>query len=122
VESGVRGRNAGVNRALQQHLANLVLRHAVVEGCADMQLELVGAIERDHQPDRQQAARVSGQARARPDLAPSIAGDQCLKLTVEIVALRQRALDVGIAEHRLAYFETLLESLVFVHFATPSGR
>src|SRR5204862_567749 len=79
------------------------------------QLELVGAIERHHQPDCKQAARMPRQAGTRPDFTPCVTGDQRLELGVEVVALRERTLDMGIAKHRLAYGETVLVSLVFVH-------
>src|SRR4249919_650860 len=98
MESGVGGRNTGINRALQEHFLDLVARYAIVERGAHVQLELVAAVQRDHQAERQEAAGVARKARPRPDLAPRVARDEVLELVVELGALGQRAVDMRIAE------------------------
>src|SRR5579864_1924683 len=97
MEGRIRGRHAGVNRAMQQYFADVVARDAVVERRADVQPEFVGTVERNHQTHGQQAARVARQAWTRPDLAPRIARDQRLELLGEISTLRERAIDVRVA-------------------------
>src|SRR5690349_3761496 len=49
MEGGVRRRHPGVDRALQQNFLDLVFRDAVIEGGANVQLELVRPIERYHE-------------------------------------------------------------------------
>src|SRR5215472_278917 len=98
VERGVRRRYAAVYRALQKYFLDLVARHAVIERRANVQLELFAAIERDHHGDRDQAARVSRQPRTGPDLPPGVTRDQILELAVEVVAPRQSAIDMRVAQ------------------------
>ena len=100
---------------MHQHFADLVARDAVVERRAQMQPELVGPVQRDHQPDGQQASGMPRQSGSRPDLAPCIARDQRLELLVEIVALRERAIDVRVAEHRPAHRQSVVVAFAFVH-------
>src|SRR5437660_1732912 len=57
VERAVRGWDAEVHRALQQHLADLLVRDAVPTRTADVKRELVETAERDQRRQRDAAPR-----------------------------------------------------------------
>ena len=89
-ERAVRRRNAAVDRALQQHLLDLVRGQAVPERRADVHRQLVLAPERDERRQRDRAPHPPVEARPRPDLAPGVARDQVLEVRRERRRLRDR--------------------------------
>src|SRR5208283_427289 len=64
------GRHAAIHGHLQQHLANLLARHPVVERRLDVQLQLMRSIERADHPDVDETAIAQRQPRPRPYMAP----------------------------------------------------
>src|SRR6202040_1638936 len=78
-------RDAGIDRDLGHHLADLVLGHAVPERALDMQLQFVRAIEDADHGDVEHAAGLAREAVAAPGGAPAIFSDELLERTIEIV-------------------------------------
>ena len=88
VERAVRGRDAAVDRLLQQDLAQLALAEvAALERRARVQAQLLPPAERDHRADHEHAPLAQVEARPRPDLAPGVARDQVLELGAELARL-----------------------------------
>src|SRR4051812_17177675 len=98
-EGGVRVGHAAVDRALQEHLPDLVDREAVAPRGPQVQRELlvVAAGDQGGEGDHRAAAPV--EAGSRPDLAPGVGGDQLLEVAGEIGGVRGRPVDVLVAEH-----------------------
>jgi hypothetical protein len=80
-----------------------------------MQLQLFLSIEGDHHADGHQTARLARQAWTGPDLAPGIAGNQVLELTVEIIQIGLCAIDMLITKHRATDCHPVCVSLFVVH-------
>src|SRR6185312_9193020 len=68
------GRDAAIDRDLQEDLLDLLLGEAVVQRAVDMQLELGAAVERRQHGEVQHRAALFGEARSRPGIAPAILG------------------------------------------------
>src|SRR5829696_3699580 len=79
-EGAVRGRDAAVDRALEQDLLDLVLAEAVAQGGVDVHLELLEVAVSDERGERDGAAGAAVEAGAVPDLVPGVAGDQVLEV------------------------------------------
>src|SRR5690606_18424739 len=110
-----RCRDAAVDADLEQDLADFLAREAVVERAADVDLEFVAAVEhRDHR-QVDQAPVTPRQAFAAPVPAPAVSRDELLQWVVERAGLRQRAVDISIAEHLAADFHSLVVE-VLVHW------
>ena len=69
-ERGVRGRQAGIERRVEDRLADLVRRQAVAGGRADVHRELPLGAHRDERGQRDEAALAAFEAGSRPDVAP----------------------------------------------------
>src|SRR5215207_1672808 len=109
-ERRVRRGHPGVDRRLQEERAQLLNRDAVPERRADMELELLLAVERDHHRERHHRARLPGDGRVAPDLAPGDPRDEILPRHRERAGLRKRALDMLGPEHALTVREARLEA------------
>src|SRR6516162_10406484 len=99
-KSGDRGRHAGIDRDLHEHLANFFLGHAVAQRAADMQLELVFAVERRQHGEVEHAAGLVRQSVTAPYRAPAIFGQELLERLDKRVARAQRLVDILLAKHR----------------------
>src|SRR3954466_2041870 len=75
-ERGVGGGNAGVDRRLEQHLADLVGAEAVAARRPHVEGELVEAPQRHEHGEGDARARPAVQTGPRPDVAPCVAGDE----------------------------------------------
>src|SRR6185436_3535581 len=78
-------------------------------------LELFPSADRDHRADDEDAPRANIEARPRPDLTPGVARDQILEFRVERGGLRDRAIDMRIAQHFASNPETGPSSLFVIH-------
>src|SRR6266849_1095371 len=74
-----RGRNAGVDRELDEHLADLLLADPVAQRAADVELELVRLVQRAEHGEVEQAAGFFRQLLAAPYRAPAIFGHEFLE-------------------------------------------
>src|SRR5688500_11676139 len=78
-----------------------------------------------HLAERSDHAEVEDRALARrkgvvtPGFAPAVLGDEALKIAVEVVGARERAIDVFVAEHLAAHGEAAIIS-VLIHFHPPA--
>ena len=73
-----------------------------------MHPELGHAVQRNQHPQVKQAALLAVEARAVPDRAPGVRGDELLQGTGEGgVVCREGVVDVGVAEDGAAGFEAL---------------
>jgi hypothetical protein len=106
---------AAIRAAVQEDLADLLLRHAVVERALEMELELVRAVDRGEDRKIEHAADLRRQALAHPGGAPHVLGDVVLEVGHELVGLRDRILDVLGAQDFLADREALLVRLALAH-------
>src|SRR5208283_2666574 len=79
----------------------------------------IAAVQGHNHGDGNQAARLSREAGARPDLAPGIARNQILKGGIEFVFGGLGALDVGFTEHRAADFQALFVAIALIHVELP---
>ena len=102
-QGAVGGGHPGVHGGVHQHLADLLARHPVRHGAAHVQRELVVVTEPGQQRHGQQAAGAPVQARARPDVAPGVPGDQVLERCRERGARGDGAVDVRVTEHLAAH-------------------
>ena len=114
LERGVGGRNAAVDRALQQRLLDLVDRHAAADRGAAVQLELLPARQPHRHAEHEQAPRVVVEAGAAPDVVPGVARDQALEVGVELARAGERAVDPLVAEHGAAVGEAAIEVVAAV--------
>ena len=116
-----RGR-AAVDGGLQQRLADLLGRAAVVDRAAHVRAELVHAAQRGQHPEVDQAARAAIEARARPHRAPAVLGHELLRDGRELRRGAQRAIDVLVAEHLAAGGQpALVASVGGAHRCIPAG-
>ena len=74
--------------------------HAVAQRRADVQLELLLAVERDHHGQRQHRAGLARQRRVAPGVVPGDAGDEVLPRHAEGAGIVERAVDMGGARAR----------------------
>ncbi|KLJ14661.1 hypothetical protein G1E_31560 [Pseudomonas sp. TJI-51] len=125
MEGGVGRWNAAVDRALHQHFLDLVAGHAVVGRRAQVQLQFVVTVHADQHGNGDQAAGVTWQAGAGPDVTPRMAGNHFLELAIEVVELFQAAVHMGIAQYRAAYLHAGVVALFLVHgrvLSEPTGK
>src|SRR5262249_4246130 len=90
-------RDAAIDRDLDQHRADFVRRHAVVERAADVGLELLHAAERSDHAEIEDRALARLQRVVAPRLAPAILRDDTLEVAVEVVDVRHRLVDIFVA-------------------------
>ena len=89
--------NAAIDRDLDQHRADFVRRHAVVERAAHVGLEFLHAAERGDHAEVEDRALARRQRVVAPGLAPAILRDDALEVAVEVVDVRHRLVDVFVA-------------------------
>ena len=104
-ERRIRGGNAGIDRRLHHEGPQLLGRDAVLQRRAEVELELLLAMERHHHGKRQHRSRLPRQRRIAPDLAPGDARDEVLPRHGEPAGAGQRTLDMFRAEDGLAMIE-----------------
>src|SRR6185312_4989761 len=121
MEGRVGGRHAAIDGGLQQHFLDLVLGHATLDRRAQVQLELLVAAEGHHHRQHEQSPRTLVEPRARPDLAPGVAGDQVLEVLVEIVAPGERTVDIAVAQHAAPFAQAAIVAFGIIH-AMPHGN
>src|SRR4051794_27513217 len=102
-EGAVRGGHPGVDRGVQQDLADLLGAEPVAPGRPYVQGQLVVAVQRGQQGQRHAAAGTPVQDVAGPDLAPGVPGDEVLEAGGERCRGGERPVDVGVAEHLPPY-------------------
>ena len=68
------GGNAAIDSHLKDGFPDFILGQAIVECGADMQLQLMGPVERTDHADVQEAAIPPREPGTRPDITPAIAG------------------------------------------------
>src|SRR4029078_2825923 len=76
--------NAAIDRDLDQHLADLVRGHAVVERAAHVSLEFLHAAERCDHAEVEDRALARRQRIVAPGLAPAILRHDALEVAVEV--------------------------------------
>src|SRR5438874_633686 len=99
----IRRRSAAIDRRLQQDFPNLLARHTDVHRRPQVHAKFFFAVQRHHHRHRKHAARLSWQARPRPDLSPCVPRDQFLERLVEFVAVLERGFRT---------FQTVMDSRV----------
>src|SRR5262249_47640292 len=115
-EGDDRRRHAGVDRELNEHLADLLLADPVAQRAADVQLELVLPAQRPEHREVEQAAGLFRQLLAAPHRAPAILRHEFLERPPESAGAFQRIPHVLPAQAGLADLQPLLEHLL-VHGA-----
>jgi hypothetical protein len=110
---------AAINADLEQDFANLFTAQAIAQGAANVQLELVGPVERGNHGQVYHAALFERQALAAPDMAPAVFGDQLLQRLGEVVGVLDRAVDVVLAQHLGADLQAFF--VLFVAHVQYSG-
>ena len=112
----VRRRNAAIDRLLEQDFLDVVGGEAALgERRPHVQAEFVPLSERNHGADHQHPSGALVEMRPGPDLAPGVARDHVLKIGVERVAVGDRFVDPGIAEHFSAHIHAGIAALLVVH-------
>src|SRR5262249_45862724 len=106
------GRDAAVDRDLQEDLLDLLLGEAVVQRTVDVQLELGRAVERGQHGEVQHRARLLRQAGTRPDIAPAVFRGDVLERHHEVVGARHGVVDIVGAEHGFAHLHALVVELL----------
>src|SRR5437879_13669698 len=79
------GRDAAVDRDLQEDFLDLILGEAVVQRAVNVQLQLRPAVERRQDGEVQHRAGFLGQPRPRPDIARAILRGDVLEGYIEDV-------------------------------------
>src|SRR2546430_16717211 len=86
----------------RSHLLELGRSEAVPERGAHVERELVLHPLRHERGERDAATRLAVEPGTRPDLAPGVPGDQALECGREVGGVRDRPVDVLVAEHLAA--------------------
>src|SRR4051795_11908182 len=84
-----------------------------------MQAEFVPLAEGYHGADHEHAAGAMVEMRPGPDVAPGIARDQVLEIGVERIAVGDRLVDPGVAQHLAALDHAVVTALFVVHLRPP---
>ena len=92
-------RHAGVHHHLDQRVAQFVECAAVAQRTAEVQLELVRAVERGEDAQVVEAALLIGERAAAPHAAPAVLGDHLLHVAIEAVGGGERLRDELRTEH-----------------------
>ena len=121
-EGRVRGWNAAVHRRLEKDLSQLVDGDAIAKGAAQMQLQLFRSIEDHRHRHRDAAPGAPVETRARPDLAPGVAGDQVLKIAGQGRGAGLRTIDMFIAKDLAPNFQSALTPLDVARVPPPLRR
>src|SRR3954470_19313318 len=119
--------DAAIDRDLDQHRADLVWRHAVVQRAADMGLELFHPAERGDHAEVEDRALARRQRVVAPGLAPAILRDDALEVAVEVVDVRHRLVDVFVAGDLAAHLHAdvvgfLIHEILPIVFSLPPAR
>src|SRR4029077_11077559 len=115
------GRHSGIDRDLQKYLADLRRRHPIGEGAANVDLELMRAVEDTDHCEVQHAALLAIQSGTPPDLTPAILGDEFLQRRVETVDAGEGTVHVLLAQHGLADPQALFVAII-CHAPSPWRR
>jgi hypothetical protein len=91
---------------------DLVFGDPIVEGGGEMHLEFVGTIERDERRYRNQAASMSREVWAGPDLSPRVTSDEVLELGVEFRLGCLGTIDMRVAKDRPPYAEAFVSNVL----------
>src|SRR5437762_4276586 len=118
-EGRVRSWNAAVHRRLQKDLSQLVDRYPIAKRAAQMQCQLFGSVKGHGHRHRDAASGSAVETRARPDLAPGVAGDQVLKIPGQGRGAGLGAIDMVIAKNVAADFHPALAPLVVACVPLP---
>src|SRR5262245_12586750 len=86
--------HAAIGADLQEYLLQLVLADAVVDGAANVQLQLVRPVERGDHAEVEDRSRPPVEAGPVPGPIPAPFGRELLHGPGEIVRLLQRAIDI----------------------------
>src|SRR5258706_2040611 len=111
VERVERGRPAAIQERVQAKLLQFGARHTVAHGAAQMDLDLVRAIERNALRERDETALAQRQSRPVPYFAPCAFGRPLLERRGEVVRIVELLRYVIRTEHLPAHLETILERL-----------
>src|ERR1700722_8309845 len=106
------GRHAAVDGDLQQHLANLLAGHTVVERRLDVQFQLMRAIQRADHRDVDETAIAQCEPGPRPHMTPAVLGREFLHRHAEFVGARHRAFHILGAQYLLAQLHPLVEFIL----------
>src|SRR4029079_4913267 len=112
-------RDAAIDRDLDQHCADFVRRHAVVERAADVGLELLHPAKRGNHAEVEDRAFARRQRVVAPGLAPAILRDDTLEVAIEVVDVRHRLVDVFIAGDLAAHLHACVVGFL-VHANSPA--
>src|SRR3954447_1555795 len=91
--------DAAVDRGLQQHLDDLLLREAVAQGRLQVELQLVEVPSRDQSGERDDGAAAAVEARPGPDAAPCVRRDEVLEVLRHVCRTGNDPVDVLVAEY-----------------------
>src|SRR5262249_8738310 len=97
------GREPAINGHLPKDSGKLVWRKPIAQSPPEMRLKLV------HSPEAGDHSKVENAAIPRlervvaPHRTPTIGGQQFLKLAVEVIGIRDRAIDIFVPEHPAAH-------------------
>src|SRR5215469_845618 len=97
-ERAVGGGNAGVDRDLQQDLADLLRRQPVAQRRAGMHREFFFLAQRGQSRERDHASLGSGETRPGPDFAPCVASDELLEGGGEVGHVGYSSVNVSVAK------------------------
>src|SRR5262245_18567036 len=110
------GGNTAIDGDLKQDLLDLFLGEAVLQRALDVQLQLVGPVERAEHGEVDDAARAAIEARSRPQRAPAELGRPLRHRARELVGAGDRLVDVVLAQHLLADLQAFFEQRAPAHF------
>src|SRR5690606_20314136 len=104
--------HAAVDGGLQEYFLDLVLRQAIVDGAAHVQLQLVRAVQGSDHRQVQQRSVAAAQPRTVPHVAPAVLRDQLLHVDVEVGGVIDRGVDVFGTQHGAARGQPLVEEFL----------
>ena len=93
-----RRRRAAVGRDMEKGFLDFFLRHAVANGCAQMDFQLVRPVQRGKHREVHESSRFQRQDATRPACAPPMLGDVVLQVEGEVIGFAERLVDVRGAE------------------------
>src|SRR5262249_15874441 len=96
-------REPAINRHLPQDSGKLVWRKPVAQCSAEMRLKLVHAAEASDHSKVEKAAIPRLERVIAPHRTPTICGQQFLKLAVEVIGIRDRAIYIFVPENPAAH-------------------
>src|SRR5579875_473361 len=106
------GRHPGVDGNLQERLANFLGRAPITQGPADVELELLSAIQGGENAEVVEASLLPAEPVTAPDCTPAVLGQEPLEVPVEVVDVPNSSLDVIIAQNGATDLEPALVELL----------